>query len=153
MVVKDDNLDRADFGGEKNRKEHTIVFEKETFFSLAKVGGWDFNFNFFPRGNAELSSQTSPWSLSCSSMGLWGGYLFLIYPFKTMTTFDANKNTAGASTRWPPASLYWTKPASTILDSRQKSVLTCSTMMQTTQLSRSFWFNGCPVQLSRFFFV
>ena len=38
MVVKDDNLDRADFGGEKNRKEHTIVFEKETFFSLAKVG-------------------------------------------------------------------------------------------------------------------
>ena len=40
MVVKDDNLDRADFGGEKNRKEHTIVFEKETFFSLAKVGGW-----------------------------------------------------------------------------------------------------------------
>ena len=42
----------------------------------------------FPRGNAELSSQTSPWSLSCSSMGLWGGYLFLIYPFKTMTTFD-----------------------------------------------------------------
>ena len=40
MVVKDDNLDRADFGGEKNRKEHTIVFEKETFFSLAKGGGW-----------------------------------------------------------------------------------------------------------------
>ena len=46
---------------------------------------------------------------------------------------------AGASTRLPPASLYWTKPASTTLDSLQKSVQTCSITMQTIQLSRYVW--------------
>ena len=126
-MAKDD-LDTVDEVGEAKRKEQTIVFQSETFFSLAKRKCKTF-FTNVTLEPVMLFYGIVGWVL-CHKLSSFSQF--------TMTTFIIKKEIrlnldAGASTRLPPASLYWTKPASMTLDSLQKSVQTWSIIMQTIQ--------------------
>ena len=146
-MAKDD-LDTVDEVGEAKRKEQTIVFQSETFFSLAKRKCKTF-FTNVTLEPVMLFYGIVGWVL-CHKLSSFSQF--------TMTTFIIKKEIrlnldAGASTRLPPVSLYWTKPASTTLDSLQKSVQTCSIIKQIIQSFRyihiiysSIYIHGYPIR-------